>query len=53
MIITFEPNFFQNVLSLNKYFFLVFFSFIKTHHLFLNKFLSPCSAPLTSDPAIG
>ena len=26
---------------------------INDHYFFLNKFLSPCSAPLTSEPAIG
>ena len=32
---------------------MVFFSFIKTHHLFSNISCLPCSGPLTSDPAIG
>ena len=36
-----------------SYFTLVFFSLIKTHHLFSNKSCLPFSGPLTSDPVIG
>ena len=38
---------------IERCFLLVFFSFINMHHLLRNKFFSPCSGPLTSDPAIG